>query len=293
MKSVWDNIKIKLSNALNSKDDKEYLANLVERLECLKAENKCVPFTINSVKEKGFVVKVWGLFAYVSFFHMPWKYNSVEFWKPVSKHLIGKKFYCNIYSIQKEPLSILVNAECHHFRQINLVENSEYLGIVMNKAKYGIFIDIGYHFNWEYGSFVGLMHISNFSVNEYEQIGVGDIVNTIFYGYTEDRKIILGNSTIQKEWLTGELENLVGTIQEVKMKITENGKRAFYVKEKFKTTIPIRKIYYPGCKSKAKKLIYSLNDNDVIQCEILKINKRRKVFVSKLLLDKDLCDINL
>jgi len=282
-----------MSEALKLENDKEYLSILVERLEHLKAENKRVPFTIVKVKENGFIVKVSGLFAYVSFYFMPWKYNSIEFWKPVSKHLIGKKFYCNIYRIQKEPLSIMINAECHRFKQIKLDVNSEYPGLVIHKAKYGVFIDIGYNFNWEYGSFVGLMHIKNFSKEEYDKICVGDILNIVFYGYTEQGKIVLGNNSLQKEWLTGELENLVGSVQDVTVKINENGEREFYVKEKFKTVLPINKIFYPGYKSKAKNIIYNLKDDDVIQCEVLKINKRRKVFVSKLLLDKDLCDINL
>lgn len=289
MKLIWNNIKNKISETFNSKNDKEYLVKLVENLEQFKAENKSIPFIITGVKEKGLVVKVGGLFAYVSFYYMPWKYSSIEFWKVISKQLIGKKFYCSIYRIEKKPLSILINAECHHFKKIILTENSKYSGIVINKAKYGFFIDIGYHFDWEYGSFVGLMHISNISEQEYEQMEEGKEVKTIFQGYTEDGKLILGNKIFQKEWLTGELNNLIGTIQDVKMKITEDGKREFCIKEKYKTAIPLNKINYPKCRTKAKHIIYNLENNEVIQCEIIKINKKKRMFVSKLLLNNTEC----
>ena len=180
----------------------------------------------------------------------------------------------------------MINAENHQFKRIELAENSKYSGIVISKAKYGLFVDIGYHFDWEYGSFVGLIHKSNISEIEYEQTEVGNKLKTIFQGYTEEGKLILGNKSSQKEWLTGELNNLIGTIQQVKTKISEDGKKEFYIKGKYKTAIPLNKINYPECRTKAKHLIRNLENNDVIQCEITKINKKKKMFISKLLLNK-------
>lgn len=286
MKLIWNSIKNKIFKQENSQDDKEYLVKLVENLERYKIKNKNISFVITGIKEKGFIVKVGGLFAYISFQYMPWKYSTIEFWKVISKYLIGKKFYCNIHRIDKEPLSILINAENHKFRSVELSENSKYSGIVINKAKYGLFVDIGYHFDWEYGSLVGLIHKSNISETEYEQTKVGDELKTVFQGYTEDRKLILGNKSCQKEWLTGELDNLIGTIQQAVVKITEDGKKEFYIKGKYKTAIPLNKINYPECRTRAKHLIRNLENNDIIQCEIMKINKKKRMFVSKLLLNK-------
>lgn len=283
----WKNIKNNIINIFKSKSDKKYLIKLVENLDSFQKENKNISFTITDVKEKGFIVKVGGLFAYASFYHMPWKYNSTEFWKAISKHLIGKKFYCSIYKIKREPLSILINAESHQFKKIELTEDTEYGGIVINKAKYGIFVDIGHHFNWQYGSFVGLIHKSN--IDNYEesgQITTGDEIKIVFNGYTEKGKLILSeNKYHQKEWLTGKLNELIGTIQEVKTIITEENKKEYYIKDKYKTSIPITKTIYPKYKTKAKSLIQNLTHNSVIKCEIIEINKQKRKFVSKLIFD--------
>ncbi len=162
MNLFWKKIKDKLFGRKNSPGNKEYLIKLVKNLERLKTENKSIPFTIIGVREKGFIVKVGGLYAYLSFNYMPWKYSTFEPWKVVSKYLIGIRFYCKIYRIDKDPLFILINAKNHIFRNIKLTENSKYTGVVIRKAKYGLFVDIGYHFGWKYGSFVGLIHKSKF-----------------------------------------------------------------------------------------------------------------------------------
>ena len=39
-------------------------------------------------------------------------------------------------------------------------------GVIINKTNYGIFVDIGYNFNWWCGSLVGMLHKSNFENEE-------------------------------------------------------------------------------------------------------------------------------
>ena len=48
----------------------------------------------------------------------------------------------------------------------------------------------------------------------------------------------------------------------------------------------ITKLIYPKYKVEAKQLRSELKDNDIIQCEIIGIEKERKMFISKFLIDK-------
>jgi hypothetical protein len=101
----WDEIKTNFLKIFNTKEEEEnFLLKLITNIEFLEESKKNVPFRIIEVKEKGFLVKVGGLFAYVSFHHMPWRYTSNENWKAVSKFLIGKSFFCNIYQVKRNPL---------------------------------------------------------------------------------------------------------------------------------------------------------------------------------------------
>ena len=286
----WDEIKTNFLKIFNTKEEEEnFLLKLITNIEFLEESKKNVPFRIIEVKEKGFLVKVGGLFAYVSFHHMPWRYTSNENWKAVSKFLIGKSFFCNIYQVKRNPLSILVNGEIHRFNDVKINLYQEYKGLVIGKSKYGVFIDIGEHFNWEFGSLVGLIHISSFKdFDTFERIKVGTEICSIFYGYTEEGKLIFGDKIFQKEWFTGELNSLIGTIQNIKVIYNSENKKEFYVNEVYKATIPITKLMYPDQnKTKAKKIIRNLTENQILNCEITSINKRKKHFVLKLNLENE------
>ena len=61
---------------------------------------KSAIWIIITSKEKGFVVKVSGLFAFVFYIHMPWKYPIMEDWIVAAPHLIGKVFYGKIHKVE-------------------------------------------------------------------------------------------------------------------------------------------------------------------------------------------------
>ena len=81
-----------LKKRLGISDHKSYLLTLIENLERQKEENNALAFRIVSIKNKGFVVKVGGLFAYGSFDHMPWQYPSYEAWRAVFPYLTDRLF---------------------------------------------------------------------------------------------------------------------------------------------------------------------------------------------------------
>ena len=64
---------------LDSKNDKDYLQDLLLNIKKAYTNQESLTFRIVEPKKKGFLVKVSGLFAYVSFKHLGWSYPSIEF----------------------------------------------------------------------------------------------------------------------------------------------------------------------------------------------------------------------
>ncbi len=284
MNRIWEKIKNRIDKVFNSDEEKDYLTKLTENLKEVQRNHQSIPFRIKSAKRTGFIAKTGGMYAYVSFHHMPWEYKSLEHWRAVSKHLIDKSFFCKIYRISETetPISILLNAENHRFPNKKLIELEEYKGVVIQKSKYGLFVDIGYHYDWEFGSFVGLIHKSTYRNDDsLLDAELGDVVRTNFHGTTKDGEIILGNRKLQKEWQTGELENLIGTVQTAMLMEDESGRRQFFIDGKFKTTIHLNKDIYPS-KTSVKKELKSLKKFSTVECKILRISKGNN-FVSELL----------
>lgn len=284
MITKWNNLKSQFFKILGKNKEKKYLEKLVQNLEYCQNENKFVSFIIKSQKKYGFVVKVAGLFAYVPFNRMPWKYKNLEYWNVISKYLIGEKFYCNIYQIKKNPLSIYINAEKHRFDELDLELNSQIEGVILARAKYGIFVEIGSFFNWKYGSFVCLLHKSNFKdFDLLKSIEIGKEVLLIFYGYNKENRMILGDKYLSKGWLTGSLDNLIGTNHKVKVTINENGKKEYYIKDMYKALLPVSILLYPEYSLvKIQKIISNLKNNQTINCKVVEVRYKSRKLIIKL-----------
>jgi len=273
----WDTIKQRINQVLNISDKKTYLSKLIDNFEKQNIEQESHPFKITDIREKGFIVKIYGLFGFISFYHMPWKYNSNDSWKTIFPYLKGKVLFGKIFKFEKDPLSIIIDGEIPQFKKPELFENKKYKGIIVNKTNYGAFVDIGYSFKWKCGSLVGLLHKSNFE-NEvlFEKTNSGEIIELVFWGYNENEQLIFGKRPELKEWFTGEIERLVGEILPVNVIKSENGEVSYFVDEKYIGTLPVTKILYPDNRNHIKKAIRNLKDGDVIHCEIIKVNRTKR-----------------
>ncbi len=286
MKNTWIKLKQKISNLFKPKkkeEKKDYLSNLIENLEVAQKQRQALPFEIKSAKRTGFVVKVKGLYAFVSFYHMPWEYRSIEPWRLVAKHLVGKKFFGVIHSISQNvrPVKILVNAENHVFAEKELVELKQYKCIIIQRSKYGFMVDLGIHFGWKYGSITGLIHKSSFERDE-DLIGakLGDVIKTYYHGRKKNGDPILGDKYVCKELYTGELENLINTIQPAVLTTDEYGKRNFFIQGKYKTVITINPDIF-GENITIRKLLNRLPNNSSVECKVIRISKKNN-FVAEL-----------
>ena len=242
---------------------------------------------ITAIREKGFQIKVGGLYGFVSFNHMPWQYNSPKYWKAISSELIDRKFFCKIPKLSKEPIKILIDAKVHNFSELIFKEKIEVQGIVIGKTKYGLFIEFGHFFNWKHGSCLGLLHKNN--VAEYhllEKKQFGENIDVIFHGFTKGNKIILGDNSPITEWLTGELDKYVGTTQNITVRTNEHGNRFFFLENKYPVQLPITKSLYPEKnKPKIKSLLKLVKNNEIITCEIVRINYKKNKITARWLIN--------
>ena len=186
---------------LDSDNDKDYLQDLLLNIKESYKNQENRTFKIVEPKEKGFTVKTGGLFAFVSFQHLGWSYPSIEFWKNVSNYLVGSFFTGKIYKVSENPISIRIDAKNQNFGNPNLVKNCKYRGVILQKTKYGIFVDLGLHFNWKFGSLLGLVHKSTLTnESDYECWNNADEIVTFFQGFNENGQLILGDNCERGKW---------------------------------------------------------------------------------------------
>lgn len=149
-----------------------------------------------------------------------------------------------------------------------------------------MFVDIGFHFNWKFGSHIGLLHKSTL-INDtlFENAEPGDKIKIPFQGYNGNGQIMLGDDVARTKWFTGEMDSFIGTVQKVLVKKKLNGSREFYVQSKYKARIPVTRTYYPNNRVYVRQFLARLEEGQIIDCEVIKISKRKDLFVLKLLID--------
>lgn len=282
----YQNLSDRLKKFLGISDNKSYLVALVNNLEQQRYDHKTLPFRIFGSKEKGFVVKTGGLFAYASFYHMPWDYPRQEDWQTIFPYLKDRTFYCKIHSIRKEPLFILIDGKIPQFKQPVLNLNDLYLGIVLRKTSYSLFVDIGFHFDWECGSLTGWIRRSGFENKTlFDQTVVGQSTEVLFLGYDDRNQCIFGSKPVEQEWFTGELASRVGEMVWVKVSKQADERPVFRVEGKFAATMLVSNKLYPGKRVIVARAIANLSDGEIIRCEILSLNERSRKIQIKWALD--------
>ena len=164
----------------------EWINENLKKLEAYYWNFETVSFKICRVKEKGFLVKVLGIFGYVSFDFMPWKYPSHEIWKSFSETLIGKVFYAKIHLITKEMNSYMLNASIPQFKRPIIEVDEKYKGIILHSNnKRVVLVDIGIHFEWKKGSFIGIVIDVYGDILNPNRYKIGDEVEVFYTGVNE------------------------------------------------------------------------------------------------------------
>lgn len=239
-----------------------------------------LPFIIVEVKESGFLTKVKGLYAYISFYHMPWKYVSADCWIAIAPSLINKVFYCKIHKIDIEPIAILINGDLPQFKKAELTIGEEYKGLIIKVVDYGVFIDIGYHFDWKCGSLTGLLHRSQLSPNEkLSDLKSGQEIKTIYLELNSNGQPVFSNDREKTDWQLGKPQELAGQIiwaKVVRQPGTEN--IGLLVRGKYRAALTIDKHKYaPEVLKKIKTARNNLKHGEIINIEVTGFNEQSRV----------------
>ena len=286
----WNNIKNSINDLFNSstendESNNDYLIVLFDNLKKQKVENNTISFKIVEIRKQGFQIKVSGLFGYISFYHMPWKYSDIESWKVIFQHIQDKWFFAKIFEINRldKYISVKLNGEIPQFKKPNLIVGNKYSGIIIKKTDYGIFIDIGYDFNWECGSIEGMMYKSHFeNIETFEELEEGQIIEIFYWGYNKKQQPIIGTDKKLKDWLTGKIEELIGDIVNVEINILDTENREYKVDNMYQGLLPVTKSIYPTMnRTQVRSAITNLKNGEIIQCEIIGINNRKRTLKLK------------
>lgn len=262
---------------------KGYLVPLFESIENAYINQETLTFQIVEPKNNGFVIKISGLFAFIPFANFSWTYSSLEIWRNISETFIGAYFRGKVQTYDKERPSIFVDAKQQVLQVPNLGRGKYYKCVICNRKDYGAFIDLGVHFNWRYGSILGLVHKS--SLHEPLDMEIwkdGDIIDVLFHGYDEKERLILGDVYSRPIPIQEKVAPIIGTIQLVNVKVDENGRYSFSVFDKFVVSIPIQKTIYPTTHRVIRSYLKDLKDGDLIYCELLKTNVKKDKLIAKL-----------
>lgn len=277
----------KIKKTISQPDKKKWLDKLVTELEEQRFNFESLPFKIIEFKKSGFLVKVNGLFGFISIYHMPWKYNDKELWATVAPYLIDKVFFCKVHKIDKDPIAIIVNGEIPQFKKLELVIGDEYTGVILKNTDYGIFVDIGKHFDWRCGSIVGLMHKTQILINtDLKDYATGQEITAIYLGLNDKNQYLFSNDRDKADWYMGIPQGLVGDVTWAKV-IRDASIFAFLILGKYKAKLTIDKNHSAKYKRRLKQEKKELRNGQIINCEILGANESHRILTFKWLGELD------
>lgn len=280
---IFDSIINRFRNKSENSDKVDWISERLDEIESHRNNFDSIPFKIVEVKDSGFLTKVKGIFSYISFHYMPWKYNDIDSWKAIAPKLIGKKFLCKIYRIEKDPIAIVLNGEFPQFENAELTIGEEYKGLIIKTADYGLFIDIGYHFDWKCGSMVGLLHKTQLADSEnLDDYKLGQELQTIYHKTNKKGQIIFSNDREKVDWEIGRPQKLIGqTTWATVIRHDDNTTIDLLVEGKYRALLKVDKnAYAPKYRKEIKSAKNKLKHSETIHCEVtgmLEIDRMLKV----------------
>ncbi|MCL2072719.1 MAG: hypothetical protein FWH18_02265 [Marinilabiliaceae bacterium] len=260
-----------IKNLFKKEEEKDWLEPLFDHIEIVKKKNLEVPFRIFEIKKSGFLIKVEGLFAFVPFSLMPWKYQNYDQWNAVLPSLKKRVFHGTIAKVTRKEGEtgvnrVFVDASKVNFDKPELSDSETYKGIIFQKTDFGIFVDIGHHFAWQYGSIRGLIHRTNFPSSEFiHNYHIGKIVEVKMIERSQKGLLLkfAGNNY--------NLETYVGKIVQTKVIKVNKKPLSFLVEDQYHAQMPMKNIYGENIYLIKNLMKYFTND-EIIECEVINYN---------------------
>jgi ribosomal protein S1 len=247
---------------IDKKQQKQYdwCAEQFKIINIIQSRDEVTKCKICDVKMKGLVVKVENLYAYLPFQLAPWLYPSTEYWATIIKSLRNRYFDCKIASAEKiddGKFKIFVDASVHQFRTCELKRDYKFAGIILKKTENGLFVEIGGHFAWKFGSIHGFLN--NAKHEDLKNYSEGDNIDVYFWDKTV-RGIDFVNSKfydIYKEYIGKRASLLVMRDNDEEVKLLVEGKFDAFCVDKI-----------------TENIVNQLDDYEIIECEIVGYNSQ-------------------
>jgi ribosomal protein S1 len=261
----------------SDKNQKDWLDIRVNEIETLRQNFENLPFKIIEIKDAGFLVKVNGVFAYISIYHKPWKYPNKESWIAIAPSLIGKTLFCKVHQLVRDPLFILLNGEIAQFKKAELTVGEEYKGLITEIKDYGLFIDIGYHFEWKCGSLYGLLHKSQLDkLEKTDDFQTGQEITIIYQGINENGQPVFSHNREIMEWQLNGPQELFGQKAWAEVILTPDTKRVeVLVRGKYRAIlVKDNKSHSSGYRRRYNRAKRELKNGEIINCEVTGYSKK-------------------
>ena len=122
----------------------------------------------------------------------------------------------------------------------------------------------------------------------FEELKEGQIIEAFYWGINEEDQILIGIGQEIKDWITGEIRELIGDIVNVKVNVKDDGEiKKFVVENMYNGLLPVTKAVYPNMsRTQIKYAISNLKNEEIIQCEIIGINEKRKALELKWIIEQ-------
>jgi exosome complex RNA-binding protein Rrp4 len=252
-------------------DSKLYLQKRINEIKKEQIEENNIPFKITEIREKGFIINVSGLKGFISFNHMPWEYSPNNNWHLLYPYIRGKYFFGKVYQINQIQQTVVIDGKVPQFKKSDFIEDNKYRGIILDKTDSGLWVDIGYHFQWECGSIVTKIRRFSFeSAQSCFSKKTGEVIEVFFWGHDDNANLLFGYDNFKKIWYTGEIYEYIGKSFPVNIVKTKETGISFLVENKYKATLN-------NITRKNKKAFDNLIDGDIIHCEIVNVNNTKKL----------------
>jgi ribosomal protein S1 len=279
---ILDSIRNTVKDKLGFSNKSSWITERQNELQNHYENNDTLPFKIVDIKTHGFLTKVLGLYSFVPFSFMPWFYADIDSWVAVAPSLINRKFYCKVHEFDKSTGSIILDAGLPQFKRAELIEGEAYKGLITRLSDFGVFIDIGYHFDWKCGSLLGLLHKSQLA--DYEELndfGLGQEITTIYKEMNHDGKPVFCNDKEKKDWKNGKPQKLVGqTTWANAVRKSDNETVELFVEGKYKARLVVDKRMH-SWKSR-KEIFEAMNDlshGEMLNCEVIGFNEKNRTLI--------------
>ncbi|MDR3217815.1 MAG: hypothetical protein LBU22_02380 [Dysgonamonadaceae bacterium] len=251
---------------------------LFKYIENVHAEDKTVECKIAFFKDGLFLARIRKIYCDLPLHLMPWEYGDEEYWRIIAPSLCGKVFKCKVTEVtrlENKRIQVQIDASEHEFREVELVENAEYTGILLQKLPDGLLIDIGVQFYWKYGPLAGIIYASDFESPElFDACEAGQTINVRYLGEGENfyRFAPLSPDEPYSEY--------IGRIVWVRVCKSGDAAMGYLVENKYKAALPVTKAVYPDGKRILRKMRNEWKDGDIINCEVVDF-KPKKGFILK------------